>query len=106
MTLQMRNKCICGCGESYMKLPGIHLLEKYKKKNLSAQNSSQHCLAVENALRDKIHYFFNQRPEWHFDLLLGISQLTLFVQLSSENALVRVLDCVRKMFLFIRISGG
>ena len=102
----MMNKCICGCGESYMKLPGIHLLEEYKKKNLSAQNSSQHCLAFENALRDKIHYFFHQRPKWHFDLLLGISQLTLFVQLSSENALVRVLDCVRKMFLFIRISGG
>ena len=82
----MMNKCIRRCGESYMKLPGIHLLDKYKKKNMSAQNSSQHCLAVENALRDKIHYFFNQRPKWHFDLLLGISQLTLFVQLSSENA--------------------
>ena len=84
-----------------MKLPGIHLLEKYKKKNLSAQNSSQHCLAVENALRDKIHYFFHQRPKWHFDLLLGISQLTFFVQLSFENALVRTLDCVRKVFLSI-----
>ena len=89
-----------------MKLPGIYLLEKYKKKNLSAQNSSQHCLAVENALRDKIHYFFNQRPEWHFDLLLGISQLTLFVQLSSENALVRALDCVRKIFLSLLVRSG